>query len=118
MGLLNASGKKRRRDDIYLPDLVKDNAVLEGFQFIDCTVRGPAVLVVQGEFDLVENRIEGDPDAFLWPIDPKRARVIGAILVKDTTFQGCTVKNVGLAGYPDYIDKIRRGIKTESAVSQ
>ena len=40
MGLLNASGKKRRRDDIYLPDLVKDNAVLEGFQFIDCTVRG------------------------------------------------------------------------------
>lgn len=117
MGFLNGNGKEHFGDDIRLADLAGDDGVIEGFRFKNCHVKGPAVLVVQGEFNLVDNTIEGDPDAFLWEIQPDRERVIGAILVKDTTFEGCTFTRVGLAGYSDFIEHIKRGVASQSAVS-
>lgn len=117
MGFLNGNGKEKRGGDIYLADLARDNGVLEGFHFEGCHVMGPAVIVVQGEFDLVNNTIEGDPDAFLWELQPDRERVTGAILVKDTTFERCKFTNVGLAGYSDFIEQVRQGVEARHAMS-
>jgi hypothetical protein len=107
----------RRGEDVYLADLARENGILDGFRFEECHVMGPAVIVVQGEFDLVNNKIEGDPDAFLWELPEERDRVTGAILVKDTTFEGCTFTNVGLAGYRDLIEQVRRGLEAQHAVT-
>ena len=116
MGFLNGNGRDYLGEDIRLAELAGDEGVIEGVRFKDCYVKGPAVLVVQGDFNLVDNKIEGDPDAFLWVIPERRTRVIGAILVKDTTFEGCTFTNVGLAGPPEIIERIRVGVE-EHAVT-
>ena len=113
MGFLNGNGKEYRGEDVSLAELAGKDGVLEGYHFEGCHVYGPAVLVVGGEFNLVDNKIEGDPDAFLWQIPEDRSHVLGAILVKDTTFEGCTFTNVGLAGYSDFIEQVRRGVKAE-----
>ena len=117
MGILNGRGKVYRNKDVRLTDLVGDDAVLEGYQFTNCRLKGPAVLLIEGKLDLVENRVEGDPDAILWEVSPDRERVIGAILVRDSTFEGCTFTNLGLAGYPDFIDRVKRGVEAQHAVS-
>jgi hypothetical protein len=117
MGFLNGDGKTKRGEDVYLADLVRENGILDGFRFEDCRVRGPVVIVVQGEFDLVNNTIEGDPDAFLWELPDERDRVTGAILVKDTAFEGCTFTNVGFAGHSDFIEQVKQGVEARHALS-
>jgi len=117
MRFLNGSGKESREGKVIrLVDEAGDSGVIEGIHFKDCHVKGPAVMVVQGEFDLLRNTIEGDPDAFLWEILPDRERVTGAILVKDTTFEECTFTNVGLAGYSDFIEQVRQGVEARHAM--
>lgn len=112
MGFLNGRGREHREGEVIrLADEAGDAGVIEGFNFINCEVKGPAVLVIQGDFSLVSNEIEGDPDAFLWEIPEHRTRVIGAILVKDSTFEGCTFRSVGLAGPPDVIERIRVSVE-------
>jgi hypothetical protein len=111
MGFLNGNGKEYHDEDVRLAELAGDDGVIEGVHFKDCLVKGPAVLVVQGDFSLVDNEIEGDPDAFLWEVPEHRTRVIGAILVKDSTFEGCTFRKVGLAGPPEIIERIRVSVE-------
>lgn len=117
MGYLTGYGKVRRGEDIYLADIARERGILDGLRFEDCHIMGPAVIVVQGEFDLVNNTIEADPDAFLWELPEGRDRVTGAILVKDTVFEGCTFTNVGLAGYRHLIEQVRRGLEAQHAMT-
>jgi hypothetical protein len=116
MGFLNGNGKVYRDKDIRLTDLVGEDAVLEGYEFSNCRLMGPAVLLIDGEFDLAENRVEGDPDAVLWRVPPERERVIGAILLKDNTFENCTFANIGLAGYSDFTDAVKLAIEAQHAL--
>jgi hypothetical protein len=116
MGFLNGNGKVHRNEEIWLPELAGRGGIVDGHRFEDCHVMGPAVIVVQGDFSLVENEIEGEPDAFLWDISPGRERVFGAILVKDCTFEGCDFTNVGIAGPPEVIVRIRESLE-EHAVT-
>jgi hypothetical protein len=116
MGFLNGSGREHRVGEVI--DLVKlagEDGVIESHHFENCQVKGPAVLVMQGDFSLVENEFEGDPDAYLWEIPEHRTRVIGAILVKDTTFERCTFAKVGLAGRPDFIERVRHDVEAHAA---
>jgi hypothetical protein len=118
MGFLNGNSKEYHDTEVYLAELARENDdVLEGFYFEGCRLKGPAVLLVEGEFNLSGNEIEGDPDAFLWPIASERERVIGAILIKDSKFKGCTFSKVGLAGYPNFIEQVRQSVETQPAVS-
>lgn len=115
MGFLNGNGGEYHDDAVNLAEIAGHNGVIEGAHFTNCEVNGPAVIVVQGEFSLVDNEIEGDPDAFLWEIPENRTRVIGAILVKDTTFENCTFKKVGLAGRSDFIERMRQDVEAHAA---
>lgn len=114
MQFRNGNNKNYYGENIRLTELVGDDGVLEGFRFTDCQIKGPAVLVVQGEFNLVDNTIEGDPEAFLWELSPDREWVLGAILVKDSTFEGCTFTNIGLAGRTDFIERVREGVEVHA----
>jgi hypothetical protein len=111
MGYSNGNGKERSGEVVRLSELAGDEGVIEDRHFEGLHIIGPAVIVVQGDFSLVENEIEGDPDAFLWTIEPHRERVIGAILVKDSTFEGCVFTNVGIAGPPEIIERIRESVE-------
>jgi len=117
MGFLNGNGREYLGEDVRLTELAGDEGVIEGDRFKDCHVYGPAVLVVQGEFSLLDSEIEGDSDAFLWEISPDRERVIGAILVKNTSFERCTFRNVGFAGPPEFIERIRLHVEEHPVTS-
>jgi hypothetical protein len=103
--LLN--GSTYHDEVVRITELVGDEGILESFEFTNCHIKGPAVLVVQGESRFVNNDLRGDWDAILWEIPPSRSEVIGAILVKDSTFEGCTFTNVGLAGPPEFVKRMR-----------
>jgi len=46
----------------------------------------------------------------LWEIPPERTEVIGAILLRNCTFEGCTFINVGFAGPPEFIEQVRQNL--------
>jgi hypothetical protein len=82
-----------------------DDAVVRDTEFIDCDIRGPAVLLIQGEASrLTHNTITGDPDALRWDV-PTSRQVIGAILAENCQFVGCRFTNVGFTGTPEFLDR-------------
>lgn len=94
---------------IRISELAGEQGVLEGFVFEGCDLKGPAVVVPQGS-NFANSSLVGDPDALLWEIPPDRPEVIGAILVRNCTFEDCTFMNVGFAGPPEFIEQVRRSL--------
>ena len=94
---------------IRVAELAGAQGVLEGFVFEGCDLKGPAVLVPQGS-NFANSNVVGDPDALLWEIPPDRPQVIGAILVRNCTFEGCTFLNVGFAGPPEFVREFRQSL--------
>ena len=94
---------------IRVAELAGEQGVLEGFVFEGCDLKGPAVLVPQGS-NFANSNVVGDPDALLLEIPPDRPQVIGAILVRNCTFEGCTFLNVGFAGPPEFVREFRQSL--------
>ncbi len=94
---------------IRIAELAGEQGVLEGFVFEGCDIKGPVVLVPQ-DSTFANSSLVGDPDALLWEIPPDRPEVIGAILVRNCTFEGCTFINVGLAGPPEFVEQVRESL--------
>ena len=94
---------------IQIAELAGEQGVLEGFVFEGCDLKGPAVLVPQGS-NFANSNLVGDPDALLWEIPPDRPGVIGAILVRNCTFEGCTFLNVGFAGPPEFVREVMQSL--------
>jgi len=110
-------GDAHEDEVIRTAELAGDEGIIEGATFTGCVIKGPAVLVLQGTSKLVGNEFEGEIDAILWEILPTRTEVVGAILVKDCVFEGCNFTNVGVAGPPDFIGRMRQNLeagRTES----
>jgi hypothetical protein len=93
---------------IKLTDLVGDDGILEGFAFLGCQIKGPAVLVSQ-DSTMVDCSF-GTPnvEAILWEVPLSRPVVLGVVAAVNCTFERCTFLNVGLAGPPDEIRKMRQ----------
>jgi hypothetical protein len=95
---------------VRIAELAGEHGVLDGFVFEGCDLKGPAVLVPQGSTFANTNLGAGDPDTLLWEIPPDRPRVIGAILARNCTFEGCTFVNVGFAGPPEFVQQMRQSL--------
>jgi hypothetical protein len=96
---------------IRLCELVGENGVLTSVRFEHCDIKGPAVIVLQ-DSTLSHNNLGGpSADAILWEIPLARPVVVGAVLAKNCVFDRCTFMNVGFAGPPDLIAKMRAGSK-------
>lgn len=78
--------------------------------FTGCLIEGPAILVIGDGFALIQNVIEGGADAFLWPVEEGRHRVIGAVPAARCEFRGCTFRSVGFAAPAPVIERIRATI--------
>ena len=94
---------------IRISELAGEQGVLDGFVFENCDLKGPAVVVPQGS-NFASSRLVGDPDALLWEIPPDRTEVIGAILVRNCTFEDCTFMNVGFAGPAEFVEQVRQSL--------
>lgn len=91
-----------------LPELA-DNDVLDGFEFIECDIIGPAVLALLERVTVAYSHFDGDPESMLWEIPISRKHVLGAIGLRNCTFTRCTFRRVGFAGPAELIAEFRRG---------
>jgi hypothetical protein len=91
-----------------LPDLATSD-ILEGFEFIECEILGPAVLAFIDRVTLTYSSFDGDFNAMLWEIPMSRLRVIGAIGLSNCTFTRCTFRRIGFAGPAEFIAQFRKG---------
>lgn len=94
---------------IRVAELAGDRGTLDGFVFVGCDLKGPAVIVPQGS-NFANSNLIGDAHALLWEIPPDRPEVIGAVLARNCTFEDCTFVNVGLAGPKDFIEQVRQSL--------
>lgn len=95
---------------VRIGELVDVDGVLEGFTFEGCHIDGPALLVPTGQTSLTNNAMGPSIDAVLWEIPPTRPVVVGAIEARDCVFDRCEFRNVGLAGPPDFVARVREGM--------
>jgi len=95
-------------ETIRLCELAGDAGYLQGLSFINCEIRGPAVLSAR-ETMITNPRWQGDPDSILWEVFYERAAkgVTGTILALRCSFEDCTFVKVGYAGRTDEIQSIR-----------
>lgn len=87
-----------RNQVVRLPDLTVTNDLIEGVTFENCTLVGPAVIVLLGKCTLQGSRFDGEREAVLWPLGD-RELVVGAIGLGNCTLVACRLQRIGLA-YP------------------
>jgi hypothetical protein len=96
---------------IRIADFVEQNPpLLDGFEFDNCTVLGPAVLAVLDNVTMTYNSFEGDFSSILWEVPVSRTMVIGAIGIRNSAFKNCRFEGVGLAGPPELGAALRKGL--------
>lgn len=94
---------------IRIADLADATDILDGFEFVNCKITGPAVLAILDRVSLVQNSFDGEFDSLLWEVAPTRKRIIGAIGIQNCSFTRCDFSRIGLAGPPEFIRSFRRG---------
>lgn len=105
------TGEKRFRNDaVRLADLTVNTFILEGYEFSNCRILGPAILVPQGQTSIVECGWEGTLDAIFWEIGPDRPIVVGAIAAVNCTFSNCSFSQVGIAGPRELREIMEQGM--------
>jgi hypothetical protein len=102
---------KHYRDAVLrLSELAGDRALLDGFTFENCYLKGPAILLPKNNSMFFGNQFDAPADSVLWEIDPSREAVTGAIEATRCTFEGCHFTRVGLAGLPDTVHALRQSM--------
>ena len=92
---------------------------LKGYSFVDCIVRGPAVLIPGPTTELIDcnlGEVSGDVrNLFLQAAGPL---IIGAIPVEGCRFEGCLFIGLGLAGNSEFIASMSASLKQSGGAAQ
>jgi hypothetical protein len=101
-----------RDETIRLCELAGDKGYIQGLSFVNCEIRGPAVLAARQTI-ITDPHWQGKPDSILWEVSPERSAsgVIGPILALRCSFEGCTFVKVGYAGLKAEIENIRTSLE-------
>ncbi len=103
--------RKFRNTAVRIADLTVNSVVIEGYEFSNCRILGPAVLIASGgEMNSCTFETPG-ADAIFWEVPPSRTLIIGAVQVVNCVFSNCTLSGIGLAGPPGLRDVIAQGLR-------
>lgn len=91
---------------VRLTDLTVTDDVLHEVTFENCTIVGPAVVVLMG-CAMIECVFEGPNEALFWPLGD-RNYVIGAIGLVNCTLVSCRLQRIGVAYPADQEETYRR----------
>ena len=84
---------------VRIAELTVNTNTLQGLTFQNCRIVGPAILIPVGNTRILSSRWEAPGiDAIFWEIQPERSQVVGAVVVVDCVFSGCSFSEIGLAG--------------------
>jgi hypothetical protein len=99
-----------RNEVVRIADLTLNTSTLEGYDFSNCRIIGPAVLIALEEVHIIGCTWNAPGfDAIFWEVPPTRQVVVGAVGVARCTFSNCTFEQVGIAGPPDARPQLERG---------
>jgi hypothetical protein len=88
-----------RNEVVRIADLTLNTSMLEGYEFSNCRIIGPAVLVLLDDVSLIGCTWDTpDLDALFWEVPPERPVVMGAVGVRRCQFSNCTFEQIGVAG--------------------
>jgi hypothetical protein len=102
---------------VRIAELAKDTEILDGYDFNDCDIWGPAVLAVLDNNTLMNSGFDGDFDSILWEVPSTRKRVVGAVGVQNCKFIGCRFHRIGFAGPAEFVVKFREGTSERPSVT-
>lgn len=97
-----------RNQVVRLTDLTVTQDVIEGVTFENCTLVGPAVILLMGTGTLDGCKWDGSPEAMLWPLEQRR-EIIGAIALVDCSLIQCRMQRIGLAYTPEQWETLKAG---------
>lgn len=98
-----------RNQLVRLPDLAVTDDVIRAVTFENCTLVGPAVIILLGTGALQDSGFDGDAEGVLWPLGD-RSHVIGAIGLEDCAIISCRLQRIGLAYPPHLEEMVRQGL--------
>lgn len=87
-----------RDEEVRLADLAANDDVIAGVTFDNCTLVGPAVVLLIGG-EMKDCVLEGPNDALFWPVG-ERNLVVGAIGLLDCALRSCRLRRIGIAYSP------------------
>ena len=104
------TGDRRfRNEPVRLADLTVTAISIEGYEFSNCRILGPAVIFLN-ESTLTASSFDAPGlDAIFWEIPPERQVIVGAIEVVRCTFSNCSFAGVGIAGPPEMRAVLEQG---------
>ena len=104
-------GRSFKDETVYLGEVAKGMTVIEDWTFTRCQIRGPIIIAALDRKTTFENcNLGGTQEQILWVISPDRRNIQGALGLTDCRFLECVFQNVGFAGHPDVIDRMRQGL--------
>lgn len=104
-----------RGEVLRLADLTVNTDIIEGYQFSNCRLIGPAVIALLEDVTIT-HCTWGTPnlEAMFWEVPPTRGDlVVGAIGVRDCLFSNCQFEMIGVAGPPEMRSKLEQGFSAE-----
>jgi hypothetical protein len=91
-----------RNEVVRIADLTLNTSVLEGYEFSNCRIIGPAVLALLDDVSIIGCTWDTPGlDALFWEVPPTRPVVMGAVGVSKCQFSNCNFELIGVAGPPE-----------------
>lgn len=105
---MHPGDRTHRNTSIRLSDLAVVSDQLQRLTFENCTLHGPAIVVLLGSTTVQQCTFDGDEEGLFWDTGG-RNYLIGAIGLVDCTIVGCRFMGIGLAVPPQDREMMRRG---------
>ncbi|MEX0659194.1 MAG: hypothetical protein WD080_08675 [Egibacteraceae bacterium] len=87
-----------------------NDPLIEGVEFVNCTIVGPAVIVLVEGVSIINCGWDApDWDALVWTIPDARELIVGAVGLKNCTFSSCQFRNIGLGVKESDVPDVRAG---------
>lgn len=105
------TGVRFDNEVLRVADLAITTHVLEGFQFFNCQLLGPAVFIPMGETLMQGCNFESELDDLFWLVPPERAMIVGGLGIRDCLFIGCNFTRIGWAGPQELYNEMKASIR-------
>lgn len=104
-----------RNDVVRLSDLTVNEAIIEGYEFVNCRVIGPAVVAFLNDVTVTHCTWDAPGlDAIFWEVGPNRGPVVGVVGLVNCTFSNCRFELIGVAGPPELRAMLESGFSSGS----
>lgn len=111
---MRPADRVKHSDVIRLADYTVHADLIEGYEFSNCRIIGPAVIVPLGVTTIAGCTWDApNLQAVFWEVPAERTAIIGGVGVLDCTFSKCSFTMVGIAGPPEFRAMLEAGFSEQ-----